>query len=291
MTTAACELAVQGTQFMGFWAVNVPAETRRGCVEKRDVDAGHTWAFREALGDYAADVVELLLADGFAVGMGSVTGPRNAADDSSADAGDVDGHVVLVFPKDVAARFGGAGELNGLALEWGGLSGWRLAATDVFGTTDRWLGAGLTPTPTTVANFVVTASLDFGGAGSEDRPFYRAPGSDLDGLLYRVMSAHAAGSFGPWEERVREGRLQACWDHATRSVLADTEATATVTVSAGELRALEHLVDLTVDVEGVHEHLRHFARLLVQDWKARAAEPAGHADVRLAREYAAQNTP
>ncbi len=248
---------------------------------------------REALSSYAADVVELLLADGFPAAVSSVVGPRGTTGDVSPGLDDldlagvdldaVDGHALLGFPPDVAARFGGVEGLRGVSLRWGGLSGWRVCGTTVLCDVERWLGAGLTPSASAVANFAVTASVDLAAAGSEDRPFYRAPGADLSELSYRVTSAST--NYTDPGDRIRDGRLQTCWSGASRDILTGQGDSAIIVVTDGELQALQRLVDLTVDLDGTYEHLRTFARLLVQDWRTRSTGPVQESQ--LAYEYAA----
>ncbi|MFF4344247.1 hypothetical protein ACFY00_30510 [Kitasatospora sp. NPDC001540] len=264
-----------------------------------DISIGTVWAFEQALGDYAGDIVDLLLADGYPVALTTVQGPRAGGGDHEdlLEKDDVDGRVVVTFPAGTAPRFTGMGPYDSVTLSWGGLSGWRITAGGLFGGADRWMGAGLFPSPSAVANFVATAAIDLDEAGSEDRPFYRAAGHDLDTLLHRLMSANVSNPNETRSEntdqRVRQARLATCWRGITSALESGQADPAIVTITTDELRALDYLVEFAIDVEGENHHVRRFAHLLIQDIQTRAGLRAGQTqdtDTEQARTYVQQNS-
>jgi hypothetical protein len=222
-------------------------------------------------GHYMADVAELLQRDGYPVTSISSCQPEELGDSEADGGGYVD------FGSETLAQVNGAPtDALELHFEWDTSSGWALVV-EVHGTKPvaRWMGAGLTPAPEKVAGFFLAGLLDFRNAGSEDRPYYRQPGDDLDGLAERLAPFHKKGSFN---ERFRHTRNTIAERLAINAVLPDGKDTVlSVPVRAGELAALQHLVHFVA----MNDDLREVAVLLIADLKARAVPTAdkNHAQV------------
>ncbi|GKQ37521.1 hypothetical protein ALMP_40580 [Streptomyces sp. A012304] len=148
--------------------------------------------------------------------------------------------------------------------DWSTSSGWSLVM-EVRGaaSVERWMGAGLTPDPEKVAGFFLSSLLDFRNAGSEDRPYYRKPGHDLDSLAERLAPFGRKGSFN---DRLRRTRNMTAERRAVDAVLAE-DTVLSIPARAGGLAALQHLVQF-VAMSG---DLREVAVRLIADLKARAA--------------------
>lgn len=86
--------------------------------------------------------------------------------------------------------------------------------------------------------------------------------------------------------RIERLRLVVCWDHARQAIVAGNDS-AKITVSRGELRAMQHMVDFYVAHGLEKDHLRHVARSLAADSQARASSTGAVVPLwSAAREYA-----
>ncbi|WP_327379026.1 DUF6292 family protein (plasmid) [Streptomyces sp. NBC_01216] len=210
-------------------------------------------------GHYMADVAELLQVDGYAVISISSCQPEELQDAEDDGGGYVD------LGLETLAQINGAPK-DGLDLHltWDTSSGWALVveARGISPVT-RWMGGGLAPAPEKVAGFFLSGLLDFRNAGSEDRPYYRQTGNDLDGLA-RLAPFDKRGSFSA---RFRHTRNAIAERLAINAVLPEGEdAILSVPVRAGELAALQHLIHHA----GLSVDLREASVLLIADLKARA---------------------
>ncbi|MGA5823544.1 hypothetical protein ACPC54_37475 [Kitasatospora sp. NPDC094028] len=223
----------------------------------------------KTFGEYLADVAELLLTAGYPIGTVLVDFYGIGWTDMPKDLSDILDEGRLVFPFDVARRFGGGKGCEDLGLYWSAISGWNVGATFDGTETTRWMNAGLTPSPKAVAEFFTEASADILAVGHPDRRLYRRPGTDLPGLV-RQLQAVAGLEYRGGKHRIRDLRMNACLDHASRAILAD-DARTQITVTGGELEAFQYLVDYYVARELGEDRLRGLAISLVRDFQARAA--------------------
>ena len=242
-----------------------------------------------AAGDYLADVAELLLNAGYPVGPAYVRMDEAGWTDPlrPSDIGDYLPEGVLHFPDDVSRRFNVNGQpVHGLGLWWSYLTGWSISAgLGHREIVNRWMGSGLTPDPKDVAAFFNEAVTDLAAAGHTTHRLYREPGTDLPGLLTRLRDV---AGIKPRDglRRLHRLRLHAAWNHATGAILTD-DTPARITVTGGELRALQHLVDFYVAYGLEEDEVRNLARTLVQDLQARAATTSTAMPLRAhARHYA-----
>ncbi|MDH6145298.1 hypothetical protein P3T35_007353 [Kitasatospora sp. GP30] len=226
-------------------------------------------ALEKTFGDYIADVAELLLTAGYPIGTTLVDFHGIEWTETPKDLADILDEGRLVFPFDIARRFGGGNGCADLGLYWSAISGWNIGATFDNTETTRWMNAGLNPNPKAVVDFFTEASADILAVGHPDRRLYRRPGTDLPGLM-KQLRAVVGLEYRGGTHRIRNLRRNACWSHASRAILTD-DARTQITVTGGELKALQHLVDYYVARELDEDHLRGFAVSLVRDLQARAA--------------------
>jgi hypothetical protein len=226
-------------------------------------------SLERTFGDYLADVAELLLSAGYPIGTVLVDFHGIEWTETPKDLSDLIEEGRLIFPFDVARRFGGGKGCDDLGLYWSAVSGWNVGATSAGTETTRWMNAGLTPDPKAVTEFFAEASADILAAGHPDRRLYRRPGTDLPGLV-KQLQAMVGLEYRGGKHRIRDLRRDACWSQASRAIVAD-DARTQITVTGGELKALQHLVDYYVARELGEDHLRGFAVSLVRDLQARAA--------------------
>ncbi|MET8630667.1 hypothetical protein ABZW30_44425 [Kitasatospora sp. NPDC004669] len=246
----------------------------------------------DAAGDYLADVAELLLTAGYPIGN-VLLGMKEAAWTEPLPK-NIDNYLpegVMHFPDDVARRFNFNGQrVSDLGLWWSYLTGWQISAgLDRTTVVNRWMGSGLTPDPKAVAAFFNEAVTDLASAGHGEHRLYRNPGTDLPGLLARLRDV-AGIERRQGLHRIDRLRFLATWNHATGAILTD-DTPARITVTGGELRALQYLVDFYV-AHGLEEDaVRDFARTLVQDLQARAAANSPAVPLRAhARHYAKKHS-
>jgi hypothetical protein len=209
-------------------------------------------------GHYMADVAELLQRDGYPVTSISACPPEELGDSEHDGGGYVD------FGPEILAQMNAAlKDALDLHFAWDTSSGWALVV-ETRGTQPvaRWMGAGLTPAPEKVASFFLTSLFDFHNAGSEDRPYYRQPGVDLDGLAERLAPFHKKGSFNARFYRARHATAERL---AIDAMLADNTILS-IPARSGELAALQHLVHFVA----MNRDLREVAVRLIADLKARA---------------------
>lgn len=222
-------------------------------------------AIYDRTGHYMADVAERLLSDGYPVISISSSRPEELG-----DAQDDDGGGYVDFGLETLAQVHGAPN-DGLDLHflWDTSSGWALVV-EAHGASPvtRWMGAGLAPAPEKVAGFFLSALLDFSNAGSEDRPYYRQPGDDLDGLAERLAPFDKKGSF---RARFHDTRNAVAERLAIDAVVPENKDTIlSIPVRAGELAALQHLIHFVA----MNTDLREVAVRLIADLKARAVPTA-----------------
>ncbi|WP_030423220.1 hypothetical protein [Streptomyces sp. NRRL F-5065] len=216
------------------------------------------WRIHHRVGHYMADVANLLLRDGYPVISISSCPPEELGDSEDDGGGYVD------LGTEMAAQINGAPkDVLDLHFDWNTSSGWSLVmhgrgAAPI----ERWMGAGLTPAPEKVAGFFLSSLLDFRNAGSEDRPYYRQPGHDLDGLAERLAPFDRKGSFN---DRFRTDRNATAERRAVDAVLGE-DTLLSIPARAGELAALQHLVHFVA----MSSDLREVAVRLLADLKARA---------------------
>ncbi|MDX3232501.1 DUF6292 family protein [Streptomyces sp. ME19-01-6] len=205
-----------------------------------------------------ADVAELLLRDGYPVMHVGSCQPEHMEPLEDDGGGYVD------FAPEVLAQVNGTPQdAQELHFVWDTSSGWGLVTEQPKAKeVTRWMGGGLTPGPEKVAGFFLTGLLDFRNAGSEERPYYRQPGHDIDGLAERLAPFHRKGSF---DDRFRRARNATAERLAIDAVLTE-DTVVSIPARAGELAALQHLVHFVV----MSEELRGVAVKLIGDLKARA---------------------
>ncbi|MFE6904115.1 hypothetical protein ACFVFJ_46220 [Streptomyces sp. NPDC057717] len=80
------------------------------------------------------------------------------------------------------------------------------------------MGVGLTPEPEKAVGFFLAALLDIRHAGSDERPTYRRPRHDLDGLADRLSRFDRNNNFN---ERFRRMRNAASQRLATADIPSD----------------------------------------------------------------------
>ncbi|MFF4734206.1 hypothetical protein ACFY3M_55615 [Streptomyces mirabilis] len=213
-------------------------------------------------GHYLTDVAELLLRDGYPVISVSSCQPEAMGGLEDDGGGYVD------FAPEVLAQVNGAPkDALELHFEWDTSSGWALIVEVLKAKpVARWMGAGLTPAREKVAGFLLAGLLDFRSAGSEDRPYYRKPGRDIDGLAERLAPFHKKGSFN---DRFRRARSATAERLAIDAVLAEGTVLS-IPARAGELAPLQHLVHFGA----MSDDLREVAVRLIADLKARAVPTA-----------------
>ncbi|MFE3875457.1 hypothetical protein ACFXPX_13775 [Kitasatospora sp. NPDC059146] len=257
-------------------------------TDRESIDPKLLSALEKTFGDYLADVAELLLTAGYPIGTTLVDFYGIEWTDTPKDLSDILDEGRLVFPCDVARRFGGGKGFEDLGLYWSAISGWNVGGTFDDTETTRWMNAGLTPDPRAVAEFFTEASTDILAAGHPDRRLYRRPGTDLPGLV-KQLQAVVGLEYRSGKYRISDLRRDACWSKASRAILAEDTRTQ-ITVTGGELKALQHLVDYYVARELGEDHLRGFAVSLVRDFQARAATKGAAVPLRAnAQAYARQS--
>ncbi|MDX2855176.1 DUF6292 family protein [Streptomyces scabiei] len=224
-------------------------------------------------GHYMADVAELLLRDGYPVIHAGSCQPEHMGGLEDDGGGYVD-----LAPEVLAQVNGARQEAMELHFEWNTSSGWALV-TEIPKAKDvtRWMGAGLTPAPEKVAGFFLAGLLDFPNAGSEERPHYRKPGHDLDGLAERLAPFDRKGSF---RDRFHHARNAAAERLAVDAVLSE-DTVVSIPVRAGELAALQRLAQF-VDMS---EALRGVAVQLIADLKARASSTSDESQIESVRSH------
>jgi len=241
-------------------------------TDRESIDPELLSALEKTFGDYLADVAELLLTAGYPVGTTLVDFHGIEWTEMPKDLSDILDEGRLLFPFDVARRFGGGKGCDDLGLYWSAISGWNIGVA--FDNTEktRWMNAGLTPNPKAVVEFFTEASADILAVGHPDRRLYRRPGTDLPGLV-KQLRAVVGLEYRGGTHRIRDLRYNTCWSQASqasRAILADNARTQ-ITVTDGELKALQHLVGYYVARELSEDRLRGFAVSLVRDLQARAA--------------------
>ncbi|MEW2515768.1 hypothetical protein [Streptomyces sp. NPDC046870] len=214
-------------------------------------------AIHRRVGHYMADVAKLLLRDGYPVVSISSCPPEELGDSE----GDGGGYVDLGL--EVVAQMNGAPkDVLDIHFDWSTSSGWSLVMEVRGGTPiERWMGAGLTPAPEKVAGFLLSSLLDVRKAGSEDQPYYRKPGHDLDALAERLAPFDRAGSFN---NRFRNARNATAERWGIDAMLGE-DTVLSILARTGELAALQHLVQF-VAMSG---DLREVAVRLRADLKVR----------------------
>ncbi|MFG2894988.1 hypothetical protein [Streptomyces sp. NPDC048248] len=217
-------------------------------------------AIHRRVGHYMASVAELLLRDGYPVAyVGSC--PPEELDDSPEN----DGAGYIDFAPVVITQTNGAPDgARELFFDWDTSSGWRLVleTSARASSLTRWMGAGLTPAPERVAAFFLSALLDLHSAGSDERPFYRQAGHDIDGLAQRLSQFDRNTSF---KERFRSAQNRTAERQFTGAVLAE-DTVITLPLRTGELTALQRLSDFL----DMNAELRSMTTMLIADLKARA---------------------
>ncbi|MEV2246662.1 hypothetical protein [Streptomyces sp. NPDC049970] len=228
----------------------------------------------DAIGHYMVAVAGKLLDEGLPVAGISAFGSYD--DPSQADFdGDVEGSVEFTqaFQGRLSCEEGGAGLL------WCGVSGWCLFRTPQGSArglmaSARWMGAGLLPAPARVAAFLSEARLDPSAAGSGERPFYRAPGSDPRALLTRLHGRGgdgAAAEEGDFVPRFASVRAEAYQEHVFRALTAPQQDTVDMVLHTGELESLVRFLEYVEGAAPRHE-ARELARRLGSDLVSRARD-------------------
>jgi hypothetical protein len=206
------------------------------------------------IGHYMASVAEHLLGEGLPVSGIAVY--SDFTDDTQArHQKDVEGAIYFTSRFE-RALLGGPGTAQ---LHWCAVSGWCLvlvpSSSFTAGQSFRWLGEGLWPVREAVARFVLTMRADPRSKSSE-RPMYRSPGADLEGLAERL------GSFVPEPDSPAEHdyvyrfarRLSETYrDRIGGALLAPQQDRVQVVLSSGELEALRLVSDFVEATEVVAE--------------------------------------
>lgn len=230
-----------------------------------------------AIGHYMVAVANKLLGEGLPVASISSYG---AYDDAGQDAfgGDVEGSVEFAS----AFRRRLFGDSRDAGLLWCGVSGWCFfCIPEESGQTllqsARWMGGGLMPDPGRVAAFLSEVQLDADDAGSDERPFYRAPHRAPGALLQRLavfdVDDETAESWD-YESRFACLRNDAYQRRVVNALTADKQDVVEVALHSGELRALTELLEY---VEGAapRDDARELARRLSSDLSSRARDGRG----------------
>ncbi|WP_405696964.1 hypothetical protein [Streptomyces sp. NBC_01185] len=243
----------------------------------------------DAIGHYMVAVAAKLLDEGLPVAGISAFGAYDDPGQAEFD-GDVEGSVEFTqaFQQSLSGQDGGAGLL------WCGVSGWCLFRTpqgsgQVLMDSARWMGAGLLPTPARVAAFLSTARLDPSTAGSDERPFYRAPRSGPTALLDRLHGlddGEDAAEERFFERRFASVRTDAYQRRVLDALTAPKQGIVDVALHTGEVESLVRFLEY---VEGAapNRQARELARRLGSDLSLRARDGReSHHEHRAAFDYA-----
>lgn len=206
------------------------------------------------IGHYMASVAEHLLAEGLPVS--SVAVYSDFTDETqSHHRKDVEGSIYFTSRFE-RALLGGPGTAQ---LHWCAVSGWCLVlmpgTPSAGGRSFRWLGEGLWPVREAVARFVLTMRADPRSKSSE-RPMYRSPGADLEGLAGRlrlfVPEADSPGE-GDYLYRFARRLSETYRDRIGEALLAPQQDRVQVVLASGELEALRLMSDFVEATEVVSE--------------------------------------
>lgn len=227
-----------------------------------------------AIGHYMVAVASNLLDEGLPVAAISSFG---AYDDLSQDVfgGDVEGSVEFTR----AFRRTAFGDGRDAGLLWCGVSGWCFfSIPEGSGRTllqsARWMGGGLTPEPGRVAAFFSEVQLNADFAGSDERPFYRAPHTAPGALLKRLAVFDVDdGTAEAWhyDSRFACLRNDAYQKRAVAALTADKQEVVEVVLRSGELRALLAFLEY-VEGSAPRDEARELSRKLGSDLLLRARD-------------------
>ncbi|MFC8226015.1 hypothetical protein [Streptomyces sp. NPDC057287] len=242
----------------------------------------------DAIGHYMVAVASKLLDDGLPVASVSAFGSYDDPGQEDFD-GDVEGSVEFTqaFQRGLSTEEGGAGLL------WCGVSGWCLFRTprgsgQVLMDSARWMGAGLLPTPARVAAFLSEVRLDPSVAGSDERPFYRAPRSELQALLDRLQGLDSGRDAEErhFDHRFVSVRTDFYRRRVSEALTAPKQDIVDLSLHTGELDSLVRFLEYVEGVAPSHE-ARELARRLGSDLSLRARDGRGsHHEHRSAFDYA-----
>ena len=200
---------------------------------------------------YMAAVAEYLIGQGIAVSSVMAHQPHTAGVGAEAEFWEVEGDIT--FSPTFARALGGTGG-GGASVHWNGTCGWCVSREIVVPgeptrDEDRWLGAGLVPGPDRVLGLILAAQIDFGTAGSDERPHYRAEATDYEQLSARLTayvpdSETAFRAYDDPDWRVAQVRDQVYQRRAVTELLTDrADPVIDLPVRRSELRALGHMLE------------------------------------------------
>ncbi|MEW2400355.1 hypothetical protein [Streptomyces sp. NPDC046862] len=206
------------------------------------------------IGHYMASVAEHLLAEGLPVSSIAVYSDFTDETQNSHQK-DVEGSIYFTSRFETAL-LGGPGTAQ---LHWCAVSGWCLVlmpgTPSAGGRSFRWLGEGLWPVREAVARFVLTMRADPRSKSSE-RPLYRSPGADLEGLADRLMmfvpEPDSPGK-GDYLYRFARRLSETYRDRIGEALLAPQQDRVQVVLASGELEALRLMSDFVEATEVVSE--------------------------------------
>ena len=231
-----------------------------------------------ALGHYLMSAAQKIMCDGIPLAS-HLTYVTSDEEDGN------EGEGTLTFPPDYPIRYYNPHAI-GLSVSWSSVSGWFIAGElqdpeSGYTFEERWMGAGVVPAPDRVAGFVAEALVDFSGTGTEERPYYRNFGEDIEKLLDRLQS------YQPGVQKFARSSFEEIFallrrDAAYRLALQDAQSAGQIRllpVKEGELNALCRLLDW-IDVRSDRK-LRELSNALATDLRGRFAAGAEHPAERL----------
>lgn len=240
---------------------------------------------RHLVGHYATEVAGELFKEGVPVRTVTVAGPHS--DDETGEA-----EAYLSFASTYASAFTNT---EGFALAWNERSGWLLDldfSEETYRARSRWMADGLLPPPSSVASFLLTASMAPTEAGSAHRPFYRQAADPYDPLLkqlarYHPRSAGRAG-YDDWMLRFRDRRQEAYRRWLVDDLAEDAGAGAiSLPLRSSEAAALLHVLELAEAHDGhvgLVAALGMDLRARIEQASAVATDPQPSRAIELARE-------
>ncbi len=219
-----------------------------------------------ALGHYLMSAAQKIMGDGIPLAS-HLTYVTSDEEDGN------EGEGTLTFPPDYPIRYYDPHAI-GLSVSWSSVSGWFMAGElqgpeSGYMFEERWMGAGVVPAPERVAGFVAAALVDFSGTGTEERPYYRNFGQDIENLLDRLQSYQPDGQeFAPssFEEIFALLRRKATYHLALQDAQSEGQIRL-LPVKEGELNALCRLLDW-IDAKNDRK-LRELSNALATDLRGR----------------------
>lgn len=209
-------------------------------LDPEDVDTFVYYA-----GHYATAVAKHLITEGVAPTVVDVDTPHIHLGKVS------EGEAWVYPPRELCARLSPIAEA---VLTWDEISGWSATVYQDDDNGDkRWLGHGLVPAPERVAVFLTSVQVDFGSAGSEERPYYRNAGAPYDDVFERLAPyAPPEDSPRPWQNSYDRARSEHYEVRALTHLAEPPGARINVPLLPGEIAALLTLLEWAEPKLGGH---------------------------------------